>query len=139
MFDKTSNTIASATTKDIRVSVYVQFIQLDSSKEKLKYVWAYRIKIENLGTKTVQLIQRHWQIIDELGICTKISGNGVIGLNPVIGPGENFEYTSGTYLNAPSGIMFGQYEMRCDDDGSIFSVEIPPFSLDSPYSKLHLI
>jgi ApaG protein len=139
MPDKPSSAIVSAITKDIKVSVYVQFIQLDSSEEKLKYIWAYRIKIENLGAKTVQLMQRHWQIIDELGISTKISGNGVIGLNPVIEPGENFEYTSGTYLNAPSGVMFGKYEMRCDDDGSIFNVEIPPFSLDSPYSKLHLI
>ncbi|MFP3032439.1 MAG: ApaG domain, partial [Wolbachia sp.] len=84
---------------------------------------------------TIQLLSRHWQIIDYKGKVNEIAGVGVIGEQPVIKSGEVFKYTSGTYLNAPSGIMQGKYEFLNEESIKVFEVMIPPFSLDSPYIK----
>jgi ApaG protein len=95
------------------------------------------VRIENLSTETIQLKKRHWIITDAYGRRQEIKGAGVIGENPTILPGEVFEYTSGTPLSTPSGIMVGQYEME-KLNGETFLVDIPAFSLDSPYQPILL-
>lgn len=96
------------------------------------YVWAYTVQVENLSEREVRLVKRHWKITDGLGQHQEVQGMGVVGEQPVLKPGEGFRYTSGTALKTPSGIMFGAYEME-GDNGEHFPIDIPPFSLDSPF------
>lgn len=98
------------------------------------YVWSYHIHIENRGITTAQLLDRHWKIIDAVGHMKEFVGPGVVGLQPVLAPGERFEYSSETALPTPSGIMFGVYRMS-GTAGDVFDVEIPAFSLDCPHIK----
>lgn len=121
-------------TNNIRVSVDPIYLPEESSPDKDEYVWAYRVKIENLGDEAVTLRNRHWVITDNLGRTIEVHGQGVVGEEPTIEPGNSFEYTSGTPLPTASGIMVGQYEME-KTDGEHFNVDIPAFSLDSPYEK----
>jgi ApaG protein len=97
-------------------------------------VWAYKVNIQNRGQDTVQLLNRHWKITDKLGRLQEVRGSGVVGEQPVIKPGESFEYTSGCPLETPSGIMAGTYQMSTAA-GERFEIEIPAFSLDSPYDN----
>src|SRR3546814_9636376 len=101
------------------------------------YVWAYQVRIENIGRETVQLRNRYWQITDAFGRVQEVRGPGVVGEQPVLQPGESFEYTSGTPLQTPSGIMVGTYEMEAAD-GNHFDVDIPAFSLDSPHQPVQI-
>ena len=126
MYDKT--------TRAIRVSVRPTFLEDQSSPDENYYVWAYRVRIENQGEETVQLRDRYWRITDGFGRVQEVRGPGVVGEQPVLKPGERFEYTSGTPLATPSGIMLGTYRMETDA-GESFEVEIPAFSLDSPYDQ----
>jgi ApaG protein len=123
----------SQTTRDIRVSVRSFFLADQSRPDEGKFMWAYRIRIENLGREPVQLLRRTWHITDAHGRVQTVKGAGVIGQQPVLEPGESFEYTSGTPLETPSGFMAGQYHMIATATGAPFDVAIPPFSLDSPY------
>lgn len=122
----------TARTREIRVSVEPKFLDEHSSPSDDHYVWAYRVRIENEGSSTVQLLSRHWKITDGRGRLQEVRGAGVVGEQPVLEPGEGFEYTSGTPLPTPSGIMLGTYGMR-GQDGERFDIEIPAFSLDSPH------
>jgi len=122
----------TAETRSIRVTVEPVYLEDQSSPSDSHYVWAYHVRIENMGQLTVQLRQRHWKITDSLGRRQDVRGPGVVGQEPILSPGESFEYTSGTPLNAPSGIMVGSYEMETID-GDRFDVAIPAFSLDSPH------
>ncbi len=122
----------SSVTRAIRVTVDPIYLNEQSSPEDSHFVWAYQVKIENDGAETVQLINRHWRITDSLGRLQEVRGEGVVGEQPVLRPGEAFEYTSGTPLATPSGIMVGSYEM-VTMAGERFDVEIPAFSLDSPH------
>lgn len=122
----------SKTTHDITVTAEPRFLPEHSEPDDAHYVWAYTIKLENRGTETVQLLNRYWHISDDSGQVQEVKGPGVIGEQPVLKPGESFRYTSGTALTTPSGLMFGKYEMTTPI-GSRFDVEIPAFSLDSPY------
>jgi ApaG protein len=121
----------SETTAGITVTVRPVFIEEQSSPAEDKYVWAYKVRIENGGGETVQLLNRHWRITDERGRLEEVRGPGVVGEQPVLKPGESFEYTSGCPLRTPSGFMVGDYEMQ-RPDGTRFLVRIPMFSLDSP-------
>lgn len=121
-------------TRGIVVSVRPFFLAEQSSPDRNHFVWAYRVNIENRGDKTVQLINRHWRITDKFGRLQEVKGPGVVGEQPVLKPGESFEYTSGCPLETPSGIMVGTYEME-SDGGERFLVEIPAFSLDSPHDR----
>lgn len=121
----------SETTHGITVTVRPVFIEEQSSPAEDKYVWAYKVRIENGGAETVQLINRHWKITDDRGRQEEVKGPGVVGEQPVLKPGEAFEYTSGCPLRTPSGFMVGSYEME-RPDGTRFDVRIPMFSLDSP-------
>ncbi|MBO38725.1 MAG: Co2+/Mg2+ efflux protein ApaG [Rhodospirillaceae bacterium] len=126
-----------ATTRHIRVSVEPVFLDEQSSPDEDHYVWAYQVKIENDGIEPVQLLNRHWQISDARGQLQEVKGEGVVGEQPMLKPGEIFEYTSGTPLATPSGIMFGSYEMETKT-GERFNIQIPAFSLDSPYQARRL-
>ncbi len=119
-------------TQDIRVTVQPVFLPDQSSPAENHYVWAYHIRIENRGRDVVQLRSRHWRITDAQGRTQEVRGPGVVGEQPVLAPGEAFEYTSGTPLPTPSGIMVGTYRME-RRDGEAFDVSIPAFSLDSPH------
>lgn len=126
-----------ATTQAIRVSVEPSYLDDQSSPSDNHYVWAYRVRIENGGAKTVQVLTRHWRITDSLGRVQEVRGAGVVGEQPTLAPGQTYEYTSGTPLPTPSGIMVGSYGVRTTD-GERFDIEIPAFSLDSPYQARNL-
>lgn len=125
------------TTDSIYVSVKPVYLDDQSSPIENHYVWAYRVRIENQGGATVQLINRYWRITDSLGRVQEVRGAGVVGEQPTLKPGEAFEYTSGTPLPTPSGIMVGSYEME-DETGRRFDVAVPAFSLDSPHQAVQL-
>ncbi|MDA1325631.1 MAG: Co2+/Mg2+ efflux protein ApaG [Proteobacteria bacterium] len=127
----------TSTTRSIRVSVEPTFLDDQSSPTEDHYVWAYQVRIENDGSETVQLVNRHWRITDARGRMQEVQGEGVVGEQPTLQPGQAFEYTSGTPLGTPSGIMAGSYEME-NTDGERFEIEIPAFSLDSPYQARRL-
>lgn len=122
----------SQTTRDITITVQPVFLEDQSSPTENHYVWAYRVRIENKGSETVQLMRRHWKITDALGRMQEVQGDGVVGEQPLLEPGGSYEYTSGTPLSTPSGIMMGSYQMETGD-GQTFDVGIPAFSLDSPH------
>ncbi|HVY88924.1 MAG TPA: Co2+/Mg2+ efflux protein ApaG [Hyphomonadaceae bacterium] len=121
-------------TNDVLVRATPVFIEEESSPALGKYLWAYHIEIENRGTRTLQLMTRHWRITDREGRVQHVDGPGVIGQQPVLGPGERFEYTSGCPLSAPSGMMQGTYDLT-DEDGAMVVAQIPLFALDSPYDQ----
>ena len=127
----------SETTRSINVTVQPFYLEDQSAPDEGRYVWAYHVRIENRGGETVQLRNRHWKITDGRGQVQEVRGPGVVGEQPVLGPGESFEYTSGTPLPTPSGIMVGRYEMRTPA-GESFWVGIPAFSLDSPHQPVRL-
>lgn len=126
-----------ATTRDIRVEVEPEFLEDQSSPEEGHYVWAYRVRIENQGGEKVQLVTRHWQITDSRGSMQEVIGAGVVGEQPVLEPGDMFEYSSGCPLSTPSGVMMGTYTM-VGEEGESFDVKIPAFSLDSPYEGMQM-
>jgi ApaG protein len=129
----------SLITRDVRVTVRSHFLADQSRPEEGRFMWAYHIRIENLGREAVQLMRRTWQITDAHGRTQTVKGAGVIGQQPVLEAGESFEYTSGTPLETPSGFMVGAYHMIVTDTGEAFDVAIPAFSLDSPHqdSRVH--
>ena len=128
----------SETTAGITITVKPYYLDEQSSPEKSHYVWAYHVRIENNGARTVQLRNRHWRITDSRGRTQEVRGAGVVGEQPVLRPGDSFEYTSGTPLPTPSGIMGGSYQMEASDTGERFDVRIPSFSLDSPHQPVKL-
>ena len=123
----------SKTTRNVRVTVRSVYLEDRSQPEESHYFWAYRVKIENRGREPVQLMRRTWQITDARGRTQHVSGAGVVGEQPLLEPGESFEYTSGTPLETPSGFMVGAYHMVIPSSGEKFDVAIPAFSLDSPH------
>jgi ApaG protein len=120
-----------AVTRDIQVTVTPHYLADKSSPDHDRYFWSYTIEIRNLGRVTVQLKTRHWKITDGLGHVQEVRGPGVVGEQPVLKPGERYEYTSGVPLNTPSGLMAGSYQMVAEN-GERFDAEVPAFSLDSP-------
>jgi ApaG protein len=125
-------------TRSIQISVEPFYVDDQSAPEQNRFVFGYRVQIDNQGAETVQLISRQWRITDSLGRTMEVRGAGVVGKQPILRPGESFEYTSGTPLPTPSGIMVGSYQM-VTAAGERFEVAIPAFSLDAPGrpSKLH--
>ncbi len=123
----------TAITRDIRVSVQSFFLDDQSHPDDRQFVWAYRVRIENRGPESVKLLRRSWQITDAAGRIQHVDGEGVVGEQPLLAPGEAFEYTSGTPLETPTGFMRGAYHMVATASGEQFDVRIPAFSLDSPH------
>lgn len=120
-----------ATTGTIRVSVEPFYAAAQSAPDKGRWVFGYKVTIANEGTAPVQLISRHWRITDGRGGLVEVRGDGVVGEQPRLEPGDSFTYTSGTPLPTPTGIMVGAYQM-VDEHGRAFEVRIPAFSLDAP-------
>jgi ApaG protein len=123
-----------AVTRGISVTVTPRYMPEESSPEQSRYFFAYTVEIINTSLERVQLRARHWQITDEHGQVQEVRGAGVVGEEPVLGPGESFSYTSGCPLPTPSGTMQGTYLMETAT-GETFDVEIPAFSLDIPRTK----
>lgn len=119
-------------TDGIEVTVRTYFLEDQSDLEEGPWVWAYQVRISNQGRETVQLLRRTWRITDATGRMQVVQGAGVVGEQPVLEPGESFEYTSGTPLETSSGFMIGTYHMIATSSGHPFDVSIPAFSLDSP-------
>jgi len=120
-----------AITAAIEVSVEPIFLPEQSEPEEGRFVWAYQVTIINHSPETVTLISRYWHITDELGRVQEVTGDGVVGEQPRLEPGDSFQYTSGCPLRTPSGIMVGRYTMETDASDQ-FEVDVPAFSLDLP-------
>lgn len=121
-------------TEGVRIRVEPDYLEDQSVPEESRFVWAYTIEIENRGDAAVQLVSRCWRITDAAGHTEIVQGQGVVGEQPVLQPGERFRYTSGAPLKTASGFMAGSYEMRREDGGR-FDAVIPAFSLDSPHQR----
>lgn len=121
----------SMTTRDVECSVRTTYLKDQSAPHENYFVWAYDILLRNNSRDTIQLLNRHWHIIDEEGNVQEVRGAGVIGKQPVLRPGEEFTYTSFTMLPTKRGSMVGSYEMETLS-GDTFDVAIPEFDLQYP-------
>lgn len=119
--------------QDIDISVQTQYLQEQSDPDNDRYAFAYTIGIENRGAEPIKLVSRHWIITDDNDQIEEVRGPGVVGLQPMIEPGQKFVYTSGAILTTQFGTMQGSYEML-KPDGSRFDAEIPAFLLSRPHS-----
>lgn len=124
---------SEAVTRGIRVKVRAKYVPEHSSPDRRRWLFAYTVTIENEGDQRAQLLSRHWVITDAHGNVEEVQGPGVIGEQPVIDPGEHFEYTSACPLPTPFGSMHGTYQM-VTPAGDLFDVAIAPFALNEPYS-----
>ena len=122
---------AAAKRYECLVTVETEFLPDQSDLERNRYAFAYHIKIVNTGNVAAQLISRHWVIDAFNGEQQEVRGLGVVGAQPLLQPGQLFEYTSGTVLTSPNGKMHGSYQMVADD-GTAFDVAVPAFSLSMP-------
>ncbi|UFZ02908.1 Co2+/Mg2+ efflux protein ApaG [Bradyrhizobium ontarionense] len=120
-----------AVTRQIEVTVEPNFLPEKSSAADGRWFWSYTVVITNSSEQTVQLRSRRWIITDGVGRQQEVRGEGVVGEQPVLAPGERFEYTSGVPLTTASGFMAGSYQMK-SESGEQFDIEVPAFSLDSP-------
>src|SRR6185503_19483569 len=121
-------------TRSIHVAVKPAYLDDQSDPADDRYVWSYTVTIANRGEEPVQLISRYWNIMDAAGRVQEVRGPGVVGAQPVIAPGESFEYTSGCPLDTASGVMSGRYQMKAAS-GESFEAEIPAFLLESPFER----
>jgi len=124
--------LSEAVTDDIRVEVMSSYSPENSRPAEGEWVFQYTVRITNLGAGTVQLLARHWVITDAADQVEEVKGAGVVGKQPVLGPGESFKYSSWCPLKTPTGRMQGSYEMG-RTDGSRFDIEIAPFALRARY------
>ncbi len=115
----------------IKISANAFFLPEQSDEDNDQFVFAYTIKITNVGTMPAKLISRHWVITDADNKIQEVRGVGVVGEQPVLGPGESFEYTSGSSLETSVGTMRGTYQMAADD-GTKFDAIVPEFTLSVP-------
>lgn len=129
--DPYASHVPSAVTEGIRVSVESVYLPEQSAPPQKRFAFAYKITISNESTRTVQLLRRHWVITDANTQVTEVYGDGVVGEQPVLGPGDDHSYQSGAVLETPHGSMRGSYEMR-DSEGKLFQVAIPEFALGQP-------
>jgi ApaG protein len=120
-------------TDGVKVTVHTEFQDEYSAPVQDHYVFTYKITIENNSAYTIQLLRRHWWIYDALGQNREVEGEGVIGQQPVLEPGEIHEYVSGCNLKSGIGKMVGTYQMQRIVDGSSFKVRIPEFSMIVPW------
>jgi ApaG protein len=116
---------------EFTVMVTTAFIEEQSDDENHRYVFSYTVTIRNTGSVAAQLISRHWVITESSGKVHEVRGLGVVGEQPLLQPGEQFEYTSGTVIATAVGTMHGSYQMTAED-GTQFDTEIPPFTLSMP-------
>lgn len=120
-------------TEGVKVSVDTIYQPEYSTPSNEHFMHAYKVRIENLGAQAVQLLSRHWYIFDGYGQIREVQGEGVVGLQPIIYPGESHEYISGCHLSSDMGCMWGNYTMLRLDTGEEFEVAIPRFNLVAPF------
>lgn len=128
--------MSEAVTRNIRVRVEAEYVPHRSNPQQNQWVFFYTVRLTNQGRETVQLISRHWIITDAMGDVKEVRGPGVIGKQPVLEPGESFEYTSNCQLTTPFGSMKGTYQMVTGQQEQ-FDIEIPQFTLTEPYTTVH--
>jgi ApaG protein len=126
-----SNPVAEGKKYHISINVDTAYLAEQSDPSSDRYVFAYTVTIANTGTVAAQLISRHWIITDAESVTQEVKGLGVVGEQPLLQPGESFEYTSGTAMATPVGTMHGTYQMVAED-GKKFDAEIPVFTLSMP-------
>ncbi|EFM58928.1 ApaG [Brucella sp. BO2] len=124
----------SAVTRGIEVTVEPFYLEVQSEPEENRYVWGYRVTIVNNSSETVQLCSRYWRITNANGHVQEVRGSGVVGEQPILDPGDSYQYSSGCPLTTSSGVMVGRYQMK-GEDGAQFEIEIPAFSLDVPEQR----
>jgi ApaG protein len=124
--------MSDTTTRGVRILVRPRFIPEQSDPDNGQWLFAYHITIRNLGEQTVQLISRHWVITNGEGKVEEVRGPGVVGYQPILKPGEEFEYTSGCPLTTPVGTMHGEFNMIVSGSGEKFDAVIEPFRLAVP-------
>ena len=122
-----------AITKGVRVSVKTEYQSFYSNPVQNHYVFSYKVTIENCGENTVQLLRRHWYMVDANGCKREVEGEGVVGFQPTLEPGEKHSYVSGCNLNTPIGKMYGTYQMTKLINGELFEVAIPEFVMEVPH------
>jgi ApaG protein len=127
---------SEAVTRNIRVHVDTEYAPGRSDPARNQWFFLYTIRVTNEGRHTVQLVSRHWIITDAMGQTEEVKGKGVVGKQPVLEPGESFEYTSGCELKTPFGSMRGTYRMETDNQEN-FDAEIPTFTMTEPYTTVH--
>jgi ApaG protein len=125
---------SEAVTRGVRVHVQSQYAPERSHPAKNQWFFLYTVTISNESSETVQLLTRHWIITDGAGRVEEVRGPGVVGKQPMLRPGESFEYTSGCPLTTPFGVMEGTYQM-VTDGGERFDAKIAPFTLSEPYDR----
>jgi ApaG protein len=125
--------MSQALTNGILVSVHSEYLPDRSAPGAQRYAFSYTVQITNQGTETAQLRTRHWIITDAAGEVQEVRGEGVVGAQPILAPGESFEYTSWCVIATPSGSMRGSYQM-VDARGRPFDAEVAPFRLGMPHS-----
>ncbi|MFK4824376.1 Co2+/Mg2+ efflux protein ApaG [Paenochrobactrum sp. BZR 588] len=123
-----------ATTRNIEITVEPFYLEEQSEPDEGRYFWGYRVTIANHSTATVCLRSRYWKITDGAGKVEEVHGPGVVGEQPVIEPGDSYQYSSGCPLKTNSGMMIGSYQMQ-SADGEAFEVNVPAFSLDMPNNR----
>ncbi|MEI5983283.1 MULTISPECIES: Co2+/Mg2+ efflux protein ApaG [Sphingobacterium] len=125
--------MTTQTTSGVKISVESTYQSEYSNPDNEHFMFAYRITIENNSEYTVQLLRRHWNIFDSTGDIKQVDGDGVVGEQPILAPGESHQYVSGCNLKSDLGFMEGYYEMIREIDNSIFHVHIPRFNLIASY------
>lgn len=124
---------SEAVTRGVRVQVESEYAPERSDPSRNEWFFLYTIRITNEGSETVQLLTRHWVITDGTGHIEEVRGPGVVGKQPILAPGESFEYTSGCPLSTPFGVMEGTYQMTTAS-GERFDAKVAPFTLSEPYT-----
>ena len=119
-------------TKDVIVRVEPEYLAEQSSPSDSRFIWAYTVEIDNQSEDDLRVTGRYWHIADSRGQVQEVRGQGVVGEKPVVRAGEQFRYTSGAPLSAPSGMMSGSYRVE-REDGESYDIDIPVFVLDSPF------
>jgi ApaG protein len=127
--------MVTAVTEGIKVSVKTKYQPQYASLEHMNFVFAYEISIENTGQHTIQLLSRHWNIVDANGYKREVKGDGVIGVQPIIEPSNEHKYISGCNLSTTMGKMYGTFLMERTLDGKLIEVSIPEFHLITPFSQ----
>ena len=123
----------TAITRDIKITVETSYQQPRVQLPDSDFTFAYRITIENHSEQSIKLLKRHWYIIDSLSDKTEVEGDGVVGLQPVLEPGQSHQYISGCAIRSDLGKMYGTYTMERQSDGKLFEVKIPEFKLIAPF------
>lgn len=127
--------MATETTYGVKISVESYYQSEYSKPLENEFLFAYRVSIENHSEYTIQLLRRHWHIIDSNGSKREVEGEGVVGKQPILEPGETYQYVSGCHLKSAIGKMYGTYQIQKRIDGKIFAVKIPAFKLIAPFKQ----